>query len=107
MNSIIYTYAGDGAWNIPYLAYRELCADGSPLLVEVPELQSKAWVDFWKCLGTFWRLRKAGRESWFNFLKVLARSRSFAVWDSRDPAPAFRHTVNMIMEHIGGLFKKT
>ena len=81
-----------GGLNLPYLAYRELCGDDLSDQPREPEVRPVRWVDFWLCLGSYWRLRKVGRMNCLDFLRALLRSRAWAVWSWRDPGPALRHT---------------
>lgn len=86
----------DCGLNLPMLAYRELCGDHLPELSLTPNLRKLFWIDFWRDAGTFIRLWKARRMDWRDWIVSLFRCRSFAIWNIRDPKPAFWVTLRFI-----------
>lgn len=87
----------DAGVNLPYLAYLDLApAVNFPAS---PEPQKNLyWISFRRDLGWFLRTQGNGRGQLFSWLRSLARARSYAWWEPRDPLPWLRATLA-----LGGL----
>lgn len=76
--------------NLPLLAYRELCGDPLCDVPLRPQVRHLFWVDVVRDAGTFRELRRAGQMGWAAWISSLARCRSYAIWNVRDPWPTVR-----------------
>lgn len=91
----------DCGLNLPYLAYRELCGDDLSGQEETPVLPPTQWIDVWATLGSYRRLRGAGRLSLPCVVRAILRSRSYAIWSWRDPLPGIHHAVQRLTSILG------
>jgi predicted ATP-grasp superfamily ATP-dependent carboligase len=86
----------DCGLNLPLLAYDELLdgkVSGFPM---IPELKHKYWIDLLPDAMTFRELKGLGRAGWGQWLLSIARSRSFAIFSTRDLGPSLAHLVETV-----------
>jgi predicted ATP-grasp superfamily ATP-dependent carboligase len=77
--------------NLPYLAYRDLCAEDLADVPERPRVRSVLWTDAWGCAGAWSRLRRSNTFPLLALLRVLRHTDAWALWTWRDPLPAAAH----------------
>ena len=86
----------DAGVNLPYLAYLDLAEARRPQPVRAKQRDGVHWISFKLDLGWFLLSRLAGRAGLLSWLRSLARARSFAWFDWRDPGPYLRATANLL-----------
>lgn len=80
-------HLADSGLNLPLLAYDELLGRAAPPAVLAPRLARSTWVDFNNDVRSFRHVGRARGQSWADFALSVARCRSFAYFDARDPGP--------------------
>jgi predicted ATP-grasp superfamily ATP-dependent carboligase len=86
----------DAGVNLPYLAYLDLAETRLPRPVRARQRDGVYWISFKLDLGWFLLSRIAGRARLLAWLRSLARARSFAWFDWRDPRPFLRATAHIL-----------
>ncbi|HKA39377.1 MAG TPA: polysaccharide deacetylase family protein [Burkholderiales bacterium] len=86
-----------GGVNLPYLAYRDLAGGPRPQPAVPRQRDGIHWISFKLNLG--WLLLSPGkaRARLLSWLRSLARARSCAWFDWRDPMPFLRATTNLVV----------
>ncbi len=89
--------------NLPALAYRELVEGASAGTSPEPRIARSLWVDFLSDSSVFLERRTRGELTLLAWLGSLARARSYAYLDWRDPLPALQRgfeTVARALRHF-------
>ena len=86
----------DAGVNLPYLAYRDLAGGPRPQPAVARQRDGVHWISFKLNLG--WLLMSPGkaRIRLLSWLHSLARARSYAWFEWRDPMPFLRATTNLV-----------
>jgi D-aspartate ligase len=85
----------DAGVNLPYLAYLDLTA-GARSTPSIPRQRNAVhWINFEYNLGWFVLTLRKGRFRLLEWLYSIARARSYAWFEWRDPQPFLRATMNL------------
>jgi D-aspartate ligase len=77
----------DAGVNFPYLAYLDLTENQRPEPIRARQRNGVYWISFADDLRWFRRARREGRVGLLSWLRSVARARSYAWFDWRDPIP--------------------
>jgi predicted ATP-grasp superfamily ATP-dependent carboligase len=95
----------DAGVNLPYLTYLDLTGDRRSEPMEVRQRNGVYWISFKLDAGWFARTWSKGRVRLLAWLRSLARARSYAWFDWRDPKPFLRATADFLSTGIRESFK--
>jgi predicted ATP-grasp superfamily ATP-dependent carboligase len=95
----------DAGVNLPYLAYLDLAESRPARAVAARQRNGVHWISFKLDLGWFLQSRLAGRARFFSWLRSLARARSYAWFDRRDPGPFLRSMADLVVTGVRQLFR--
>jgi len=90
----------DAGVNLPYLAYLDLAGSQRTQPVCARQRDGVHWLSFKLDLGWFLQSRAAGRARLLSWLRSMARARSYAWFDWRDPRPFLRATADLLATGI-------
>ena len=82
----------DAGVNLSYQAYQDLTENHRPKPNDARQRNGVHWISFKLDLGWYLRTRSNGRVGLLSWLRSVARARSYAWFDWRDPGPSLRAT---------------
>jgi predicted ATP-grasp superfamily ATP-dependent carboligase len=91
--SALFAHAGV---NLPYLAYLDLTNGDEFPRSRAPQRDGVYWIAFTNDLASFLRTRRRGPADYLKWIASVARARSHAWWDWRDPWPFLRSVLRLI-----------
>jgi predicted ATP-grasp superfamily ATP-dependent carboligase len=95
----------DAGVNFPYLSYLDLTGNPRPEPTGARQRNGVHWINFALDLKWFVRSRGAGaRVGLLSWLRSVARARSYAWFDWRDPKPFLRQTLPLLTAGVRHLF---
>lgn len=86
----------DAGVNLPHLAYLDLTGQRPAAASGARQRNGVHWISFKLDLGWFVRSWIAGRAGLLSWLRSIARARSYAWFDWRDPLPFLRATADLL-----------
>jgi len=86
----------DAGVNIPSLTYLDLAGNDRPEPINARQRNGVYWISFKLDLGWFVRTRNTGRIGLLDWLRSVARARSYAWFNWRDLQPFLRATVDLL-----------
>jgi predicted ATP-grasp superfamily ATP-dependent carboligase len=85
----------DAGVNLPSMTYLDLAGNERPEPINARQRNGVYWISFKLDLGWFVRTRNTGRIGLLDWLRSVARARSYAWFNWRDPRPFLRATADL------------
>lgn len=95
----------DAGVNLPYLAYQDLTGGQRSEPIVARQRNGVHWISFRLNLGWLLLARSKGRVRLLSWLRSVARARSYAWFDWRDPMPFLRATTDLLGTDVRKLFR--
>jgi D-aspartate ligase len=86
----------DAGVNFPYLAYLDLTGNQPPEPIRARQRNGVHWISFAEDLRWFRQTRRLSRVGLLSWLRSVARARSYAWFDWRDPMPFLRAATDFL-----------
>jgi D-aspartate ligase len=95
----------DAGVNFPYLAYLDLTASQRSEPIRARQRNGVHWISFADDLSWFRRTRREGGLGLLSWLRSVARARSYAWFDWRDPIPFLRAGADFLSTSLRRAFR--
>lgn len=86
----------DAGVNLPYLAYLDLIESDDFPRSRSAQRDGVYWIAFTEDLASFMHARRRRPAAYVRWVASVARARSYAWWDWRDPWPCFRAVLHLV-----------
>jgi D-aspartate ligase len=90
----------DAGVNFPYLAYLDLAGNQPPEPMDARQRNGVYWISFADDLRWFLRTRSKGLAGLLSWLRSVARARSYAWFDWRDPMPFLSAATDLLSSSV-------
>lgn len=90
----------DAGVNFPYLAYLDLTQHQRPAPIRARQRNGVHWISFADDMRWFRRTRRKGLVGLLSWLRSVARARSYAWFDWRDPLPFLRAARDLLSAQL-------